>query len=97
MRPLYLGWRQLVSHKKQMIVKIFLIFIASLMMMKIIGDRISILNLLSQKESLNQSHTQEEISLTYAPSREDVTFITTKDLDAYKPYAQDMRYFHVID
>ena len=30
-------------------------------------------------------------------SREDVTFITTKDLDAYKPYAQDMRYFHVID
>ena len=61
-----------------MIVKIFLIFIASLMMMKIIGDRISILNLLSQKESLNQSHTQEEISLTYAPSREDVTLLRPK-------------------
>ena len=50
MRPMYLGWRQLVNNKKQMIFKIIFVFIASLMMMSIIGDYIYGIHLTKQRK-----------------------------------------------
>ncbi len=92
MRPFYLGWRQLVAHKKQMIVKIFLIFIASLMLLDMIGMSIYNQSLQQQKENLvkPQNHQQMTIEFTVY---EDKT-INIHDFDAFKSYASQIDYHH---
>lgn len=95
MRPFYLGWRQLVNHKKQMIVKVFLIFITSLMMMSIASSQILSTNYQLNKNFLSQVAADNDITLTYESLQD--TAINEKDFDVYNTYAQDIRYFRYFD
>ncbi len=96
-RPFYLGWRQLVNHKKQMIIKIFLIFIASLMMMNMMADQILNQQFQQKKDSLVQSENNQEISLDFKPIDENQNDLHVNDFDVYEPFAKEIRYFHTLE
>lgn len=95
MRPFYLAWRQLVGNKKQMIVKILLIFISTLMSMNMIGNQLYAVYLESQKKELLNSTVSDEIYIKYT-SNED-NFINEKDFDVFKDYATDIKYFRTFN
>lgn len=92
MRPMYLGWRQLVNNKKQMIFKVFFVFIASLMTMSIIGDYIYNIHLTHQRDEYVE--TSQNVILTYSPMVEN-TNINTDDFKVFQPYAQDILFTHL--
>lgn len=91
MRPLYLGWRQLVGRKKQMIVKIFLIFIITLLTMNIVGN--CIYDNYIQNLQMNNTNS---IWLDYTPIG-DSSYLPQEIFDVYKDSASEIRYFHVAD
>ncbi|MBS5111666.1 MAG: ABC transporter permease [Coprobacillus cateniformis] len=91
MRPMYLGWRQLVNNKKQMIFKIFFVFIASLMTMSIIGDYIYSIHLTKQRNEYVE--TSQNVTLKYSPII-DNTNIHPDDFKTMSSYAKDILYTH---
>lgn len=97
MRPFYLGWRQLVNHKKQMIIKIFLIFMASLMMMNMMAEQILSQHFQQKKEHLIQSENNQEISLQFHPIDENKANLNLDDFHIYESYAKEIRYFHTLE
>lgn len=91
MRPMYLGWRQLVNNKKQMIFKIFFVFIASLMMISIIGDYIYGIHLTKQRNEYVE--TSQNVTLNYSPIV-DHTNIHLDDFKTMSSYAKEVIYTH---
>lgn len=97
MRPLYLGWRQLVGRKKQMFVKIFLIFIVCLFTMIMIGNKFDQEDSISKKKSDAQNRLQTtEISIKYQlenlNQQNDLHFF-----DVYQQYAKEIFYMPYIE
>lgn len=95
MRPFYLAWRQLVGNKKQMIVKVFLIFISTLMLMNIIGRYLYTGYLESQKKEALSPSTSNEIYMVYTSSEDG--FVDERDFDVFKNYASKIKYFRTFN
>lgn len=91
MRPFYIGWRQLVGRKKQMIAKIFLVFIITLLTMNIIGNGIY-----ENYSQTLQSDKEESIWLEYKLTGKS-SYLPQEIFDVYNDSASEIRYFHVLD
>lgn len=83
MRPLYLGWRQLVGIKKKMIIKIFFIALITVSSMNIVSQYV-----IGQYDKTLISHNQIDITITntrHSIHKEDFTLL--------EPYAKSIDFF----
>lgn len=91
MRPFYLAWRQLVSLKKKMIIKIFLIALITVSSMGIIGE--SMINHSYNQDIYESFHTN---SIEYILTNDEgySKEINLDDFEALRPYVDNITYYH---
>lgn len=92
-RPFYLAWRQLVSLKKKMIMKIFFIAVISLSCMYIVGERVYHSFAV---ENYQEIIDQKGEGIEYILRKEDESF-DIKDFDFYKPYCKSISVYQYFD
>lgn len=91
MRPFYLAWRQLVSLKKKMIMKIFFIFLVTISAMGIVGE--SIINR-SYNQDIYQSFNTNSIEYTLINEKGDSKEINPDDFEGLRPYVDNITFYH---
>lgn len=86
-RPFYLAWRQLISLKKKMIVKIIFISIISIACMSIIGDQVYCYIIEEYQVAVGQKEENLEYTLLEGESMD------VKDFDVYKSFSKNITFY----
>lgn len=93
MRPFYLAWRQLVSLKRRMIVKVFLIMIITVLTMLVAGYTILDRLYIEQRNHKNMDNNTIQCEIAENLSQKDIQ----KDFQNLMPYIQTVESYQCID